>query len=119
MTTLSIPKLTDELLSAFSVSDANCFFIEGDNIGDKASFLREFSGKLKFPEYFGFNWDAFSDCLTDLSWLNLNSGLLIIYNNPHKFRKNNPNEWKIANDILLDAMDYWKESGKSMIIVFL
>ncbi len=119
MTELASQKITDELSSIFSLPDANCFFIDGDNIGDKSSFLKEFFVKLKFPEYFGFNWDAFSDCLTDLSWLNLQTGLLIVYNNSQKFRINNQNEWKIANDILLDAMDYWKLSGKSMIIVFL
>ena len=29
----------------------------------------QFAASLQFPYYFGENWDAFNDCVTDLSWL--------------------------------------------------
>lgn len=119
MTMLSTAELPNQLLSFFPVSIANYFFINGDRIEDKKTFLIEFSDKFKFPEYFGFNWDAFSDCITDLSWINSENGFLIIYKNSYNFRSNKPDEWKIANEILLEAMDYWNEQGKSMIIIFL
>ena len=28
-----------------------------------------YSRTLAFPDYFGYNWDAFNDCIDDLSWL--------------------------------------------------
>ena len=28
-----------------------------------------YSKALSFPDYFGWNWDAFDECITDLSWL--------------------------------------------------
>ena len=28
-----------------------------------------YSKALAFPDYFGWNWDAFDECITDLSWL--------------------------------------------------
>ena len=28
-----------------------------------------YSQALSFPDYFGHNWDAFNDCIDDLSWL--------------------------------------------------
>jgi RNAse (barnase) inhibitor barstar len=37
--------------------------------------MDEFASKLDFPEYFGNNWNALADCLTDLSWL---SGLAYV-----------------------------------------
>ena len=39
-----------------------------------AIFVRE----LDFPSYFGWNWDAFEECLCDLSWLH-NQGVFIVH----------------------------------------
>jgi len=36
---------------------------------NKRSLLMWYSDHLKFPDYFGWNWDALLDCLRDLSWI--------------------------------------------------
>lgn len=119
MTALSKNTVSSQLLNNSFLVEFNRFFIDGDNIKDKNSFLKEFSEKLGFPEYFGFNWDAFSDCITDLSWMSVENGFSIVYKNPHAFRSASPEDWQIANDILLDAIDYWDEQEKTMVITFL
>jgi len=43
----------------------------------------------------------------------------LIYENSHNFRTNKPDEWKTANEILFETMDYWKEQGKPMIVILL
>ena len=82
-------------------------------------FLTEFANKLKFPNYFGMNWDAFSDCLTDLSWIDAENDFLIVYENSQKFRTHAPEDWQIANEILLEVMVFWNEQDKKMVIVLL
>lgn len=38
-------------------------------ISSKEALLGELDQRLKFPEYFGGNWDALWECIRDLSWL--------------------------------------------------
>lgn len=38
-------------------------------LGSKVELLDFLGKKLSFPNYFGGNWDAFEECLADLSWL--------------------------------------------------
>lgn len=40
--------------------------------------FREFVRGFKFPEYFGWNWPAFDECIRDLSWFPAKAYLVII-----------------------------------------
>ena len=40
-------------------------------ISDKKALLSLIASLLRFPNYFGSNWDALDECLTDLSWLQI------------------------------------------------
>ncbi|MER6615948.1 barstar family protein [Streptomyces xantholiticus] len=45
---------------------------------DEVSAFQRFCESLKFPEYFGWNWNALYDCLRDLQWLSPDHHILII-----------------------------------------
>jgi RNAse (barnase) inhibitor barstar len=38
-------------------------------IRSKEKLLAILADRLRFPRYFGYNWDALEECLRDLSWL--------------------------------------------------
>ena len=38
-------------------------------VNSKTQLLQLLSRELQFPSYFGWNWDALSDCLRDFHWL--------------------------------------------------
>lgn len=52
--------------------------LNGAAMVDADDVFREFSSALKFPAYFGWNWDALSDCLRDLSWREGDRYLILI-----------------------------------------
>jgi len=45
----------------------------------KQDLLNTLASELKFPPYFGYNWDALEECLGDLSWLGEQSGIVLIH----------------------------------------
>ena len=48
-------------------------------IRSKEKLLAVFADKLRFPKYFGWNWDAFEECLKDLSWLPADQRVAIVH----------------------------------------
>ncbi|MEN6371079.1 MAG: barstar family protein [Armatimonadota bacterium] len=52
--------------------------LEGKSMRTKDELFDELTEKLKFPDYFGRNFDALDDCITDLAWLEFDSIVLVI-----------------------------------------
>ena len=42
--------------------------------------FEQFDRGLRFPDYFGWNWDALADCLRDLGWLPADAYLIVVTN---------------------------------------
>lgn len=76
-------------------------------VKDKVGFLTEVAKILQFPNYFGSNWDAFEDCLTDLSWLETKAHVLLIKGS-EQFRLNAPTDAATACTVLKAAGAYWQ-----------
>jgi RNAse (barnase) inhibitor barstar len=83
-------------------------YLDGINIKNKQEFFQGCISAFNLPEYFGNNWDACFDCLTDLSWCPANS-YLFYYQNYQNFATNSPEDWDIFLDILQEAISHWKK----------
>jgi RNAse (barnase) inhibitor barstar len=60
-----------------------CRTIRGQKARTTQALFDEFAAALQFPYYFGENWDAFDECLTDLEWLPADAYVLLIENSTH------------------------------------
>jgi len=83
---------------------------------DKNSFLNATARALRFPAYFGHNWDAFYDCLLDLKH-DEGAGTLLVLRDASGFARAEPEEFAAAVDTLADAADYWKGENKQLLVV--
>jgi RNAse (barnase) inhibitor barstar len=92
------------------------FLLEGAGIQGKEQFLNRASAVFSFPDYFGNNWDAFEDCLTDMSW-HETDGFLILYDHFEAFAEHAPDQFKIALEILRDSASYWRDQRKPMFVL--
>lgn len=93
-----------------------CFVLDGDAIEDKRSFLHACATSMHFPDYFGKNWDAFEECLNDLSWLPA-PGYVLLYDNVENFARHAPKEWSVAHDILVEAVKRWQNEQIPFVVL--
>ncbi len=96
-----------------------CAYIDARGVASKPAFLEAFAGALRFPDYFGRNWDAFEECLRDLSWGNYNGakGVLIILDRPDRFARAQPEEWAVARDVLAGAVAAHAQDGRPLVVL--
>lgn len=84
--------------------------IDGRALTGKGAMLDEFSVVLAFPDYFGANWDALEECLTDLSWLPDCTGVLI--DGAEVPETKAAKEWGTLLDILADTAAFWRDQER-------
>lgn len=68
---------------------------------------------LRFPDWFGANWDALEDCLSDLSWREGDGYVLVLQRAP------TGEALGTLIDVLRSAAQYWAERGRPFFAVFI
>jgi Barstar (barnase inhibitor) len=85
-------------------------------LSDKNSLLSWYAGALGMPEYCGSNWDAFDECLRDLSWISEHR--LVLYHRAVPLEAS-PKDQKIYVDVLASAVRDWKPGeAHELVVVF-
>jgi len=84
-----------------------CARIDVAGCRDKAELLARVAEALEFPAWFGGNWDALFDCLTDLSWRPA-AGYLFVFEHAAGLREAAPDVFATTVAILGDAATAWR-----------
>ena len=98
------------LVTALEAAGWRVFRVDGAAVSDKATFLAACASALRFPRWFGGNWDALADCLTDLGWAPA-PGYLVVLDGMERFAADAPHDWRTAREILADAAQQWRARG--------
>ncbi|WP_328917156.1 MULTISPECIES: barstar family protein [unclassified Streptomyces] len=87
-------------------------------VGDRQGFMDRAAADLRLPDWFGRNWDALADCLTDLSWWPVEPGGRRLHvRGWQSFAAALPREWRIVKDILRDAEIFWRHTDSELTVV--
>ena len=86
------------------------FHLDGRYARDKTTFLAAAAATMAFPAYFGYNWDAFEECVNDLSWVPA-SGYVLLYDHLWWLACDCVPTWQSARAILEEASQNWSKEG--------
>jgi len=87
--------------------------IQGAKCRTAAGLLTECARVLDFPDYFGHNWDALEECLTDLEWLPA-KGYILLFTDAAHVLPNDETEYETFLEILRDAGEAWGSGQAGM-----
>jgi hypothetical protein len=83
-------------------------------VAGKEALLERIALALAFPKWFGGNWDALEDCLSDLSWLKAEGHVLVL----EEAGQVPADDADVLLDILSSVTAYWAERGRPFFAVF-
>jgi hypothetical protein len=105
---------TDEILAATHGSGLHVARIDLAGAAAKEALLARIAGALAFPSWFGGNWDALEDCLSDLSWMPAAGYVLLL----ERASGLPADERGTLADILASAATSWAERKRPFFAVF-
>lgn len=82
---------------------------------DKESLMKTLAEALGFPKWFGANWDALEDCLSDLSWRDAPGWVLVL----HDADALPGDELGVLLEVLRSAAQFWAGRGRPFFAVFI
>ena len=111
-------ELTDDTVRGLellaSSLDWPCYVVELKGCVEKAELLERCAQVLRFPSWFGHNWDAFFDSLVDLASARRAHGCVIVLRHASELRATSPEAFDTARAILGDAAKVWSNRGVAM-----
>jgi RNAse (barnase) inhibitor barstar len=103
--------LTSAMPSSSAV-DLHVFKFDLGHVRGKLAMLAGLAKALRFSDYFGKNWDALNDCVTDLSWLDGNGWVLILVNGK-SVAQGHEEVFHNAIEIRSLAAEHWCQNKKT------
>lgn len=97
--------------AAARAQDFRVFTVDLAGAYDKLTLLERTAAALEFPAWFGGNWDAWFDCLTDLGWIAPAPGYLVMLRHAADLQQAVPEVLDTAAAIAEDANTVWARRG--------
>jgi Barstar (barnase inhibitor) len=86
--------------------------VRGNKARTTQGWFDECAAAFQFPSYFGENWNAFDECITDLEWLPADAYVLLITNSGRLLEAETPQTLALLFTALENAGREW---GKAVV----
>jgi hypothetical protein len=88
-----------------------------EDVGNERALLACIAEAMRFPDYFGGNWDAFDECLRDMEWLPSKGYVLVVDGSMSLWRSTPHSGGKLVESWLFAAQE-WSLEGTPFHLVF-
>lgn len=111
------PKDSRRLLDAARKAGLKLLRVDLKGVRDKQGLLAAVAAALDFPEWFGENWDAFEECLTDLPADSVR-GFVLLLDHCAEFVEHSRSDFSAAMEIFESVAEFWAEHDKAFWTLF-
>ncbi|MFB7235007.1 barstar family protein [Streptomyces sp. NPDC056269] len=87
------------------------FHLDGRRMTSHDGLFSEFSRVCEFPDYFGRNWPALSDCLEDMLWFDETKRFLLVIHHWSDVLSESPRDREVLVRILGEVGSNWSRLG--------
>ncbi|MEU6765959.1 barstar family protein [Streptomyces sp. NPDC046853] len=105
------------VLAAVRAAGLSTVSLDLGGVSDKAAFMDRCARALALPDWFGRNWDALADSLTDLAGPPGSPGRLLVVSGWQEYAEAAPQDWIVAQEIFTGAVEYARDRGAVLEIV--
>ncbi len=99
-----------QVITAAKASGLAAFRVNLAKAGDKEHMLSAIAKSLKFPDWFGHNFDALADCLADMEWKPAD-GYVVLLEHCDGIHGKAEEDFLSALHIFEQAANDWREMG--------
>ena len=85
-------------------------YLRGERCQTDESFFAEISASFQFPGYFGNNWNALHDCLSNLGWLKFTKIFIAFDDFEIVFRGDEEGK-RLLSSAFTNMVKWWSEQG--------
>lgn len=92
--------------------------LDGENIRNKAELLEALDNACGFPGFYGKNWDALNDCLSNpASWdrpvSEAEAGIILIYHDATTLKQSDREAFVTFTEIVISVQKGWRTEGRN------
>ncbi len=107
----------DQVMEVSNQMGLDTYLLKGENIRDKDSLLTSIGELFKFPDYFGRNWDALEECLSDMFFDKELKGVTLIYDRAEVLFESSPNDFQEFINMLIEITQICETQEDSFVVL--